>query len=327
MIALLVLVGIGAGGFFLASRGGAAIASRTTPTATQGATATLAMTATPSPSPTTPPTPTLEPPIDYTVKAGDVCSTIAYKYGVSVESIAQLNNLPADCGLLTPGQKLQVPHPTPTPPPAPTATLNSAQATENACGVDPYVVKEGDTLGSIAANYAISTQALRDYNGLPSDTVIVGTVLKVPLCMREPTPGPTPTPTSPPPYAAPNLLLPQDGQTFDASYESITLQWASVATLRSNESYAVTIQDLTSGTHLKKTEYTTDNKLILSSDLRPNDGQPHAFQWVVFTVRQVGSTADGQPVWEVAGANSQARVFVWTGGSAPASSPTPSTAP
>ena len=68
----------------------------------------------------------------------------------------------------------------------------------------------------------------------------------VPLCDRLPTPGPTPTATPMPPYPAPNLLLPASGSSLGPTLETVTLQWASVANLRANEKYRVTIQDLTS---------------------------------------------------------------------------------
>jgi formylglycine-generating enzyme required for sulfatase activity/serine/threonine protein kinase len=65
--------------------------------------------------------PTL-PPLIYTVQVGDTCSEIAQAYGVTVRSIATLNGLSTDCGLLYAGQTLLIPGdahpPTVTPPPA-----------------------------------------------------------------------------------------------------------------------------------------------------------------------------------------------------------------
>jgi len=54
--------------------------------------------------------------------------------------------------------------------------------------------------------------------------------------------GASPTPTLPPPYPPANLLLPPDGAPFDTANSIITLQWASVGTLRENEAYAVTVE-------------------------------------------------------------------------------------
>ncbi|MBE3144351.1 MAG: hypothetical protein IMZ61_10565 [Planctomycetes bacterium] len=96
----------------------------------------------------------------------------------------------------------------------------------------------------------------------------------------------------------------------------ITLQWASVGTLRSNESYAVSIEDLTDGTGRKLVDYVTDTKYIVPSSFRPVGNTPHVIRWVVFAVRQTGTTKDGEPVWEPGGAISTPRVFSWWGGSA-----------
>jgi hypothetical protein len=140
--------------------------------------------------------------------------------------------------------------------------------------------------------------------------------------LRSATPGPTPTPTNPPPYPAANLLLPADGAPFSLADETVSLQWASVGTLRGNEAYAITIEDVTEGQGRKLVEYTTENKLIVPNSFRPNDSVPHAIRWWVLPVRQVGTDNDGNPIWEAAGAPSTQRVFLWTG-VASAATPTP----
>jgi hypothetical protein len=57
-----------------------------------------------------------------------------------VKSIADLNNLASDCGVLTLNQELLIPRPTPTASPQPTGTLSIAQATEAACQKLTYTV-------------------------------------------------------------------------------------------------------------------------------------------------------------------------------------------
>ena len=90
--------------------------------------------------------------------------------------------------------------------------------------------------------------SFKEYNGLVNDTVRSGQVINIPLCQRLATPGPSPTPTLPPPYAAPNLLLPADGTAFSLpGDETVTLQWAAVGTLRETEAYAVNVLDVTDG--------------------------------------------------------------------------------
>jgi hypothetical protein len=176
-------------------------------------------------------------------------------------------------------------------------------------------------LSSIAANYNISIQALKDYNGLTSDFVWSGEKLKIPLCQRLPTEGPTPTPTTPPPYAAPSLLLPEDGIVYPNTTDTITLQWSSVGTLRENEYYMVTIEDVTSNGVNRVVQYVTDTKVTVPVSLRPTDNISHIFRWWVVVARQAGSNSDGTPIYETNGASSEARVFGWSGTSSPTTAP------
>jgi formylglycine-generating enzyme required for sulfatase activity/predicted Ser/Thr protein kinase len=80
---------------------------------------------------TSPASNTLQPspqPQKYVVSAGDTCSEIAQAFGVSIREIVDLNDLPADCGVILAGQTLLIPEssggsqqtltvePSPTPP-------------------------------------------------------------------------------------------------------------------------------------------------------------------------------------------------------------------
>jgi len=268
------------------------------------------------------PTATTQPPHDYKVATGDTCTSIALAFGVSVNSIIILNNLPVACNTLSIGQPLKIPYPTPTPLPQATATLESAQATLAACNKVIYTVQANDTLGSISANYAVPPEAIKSYNGLSTDTVFLGMNLVVPLCERAATPGPTPTPTTPPPYPAPNLLLPADGASFTLANDNITLQWASIGTLRDNESYTIVIEDVTEGEGRRQVDYVVDTKYNIPVSFRPKDSAPHIFRWYVSTVRRTGTDDQGQPIWSSAGEPSTPRVFSWQG-VAPEATPKP----
>jgi len=263
-------------------------------------------------TPTLQPTLTPLPPLEYTVVEGDVCSSIAAIFGVSIQSIILENNLSANCEIY-PGKVLLIPQPTPTASPEPSATLDEVQSTDAACEKIQYQVKENDTLSSISQTYNVSMAAIKEYNGLVSDIVFEGQYLTIPLCERQPTPGPTPTPTPPPPYPAPNLLLPLDGAPFSLSNDAISLQWASVGELRDNEAYAITIEDVTTKEEKRTVEYTVDTKFILPVTFRPTDNVPHIIRWWVSVVRQIGSTENGDPIWEQAGLISEKRVFSWIG--------------
>jgi hypothetical protein len=93
----------------------------------------------------------------------------------------------------------------------------------------------------------------------------------------------------------------------------VTLQWSSIGTLRDNEAYQITIEDVTSGQGLHRTDYVTDTKYIVPASFRPNDNLAHVIRWWVTTVRQNGVDEQGQPIYDSAGAVSEKRVFSWTG--------------
>jgi len=286
-------------------------------------TETVTITPTPTETLVATETPTLtpEPPIEYTVKSGDSCISIASLYGSSVSAIVSLNSLNSTCTDLQIGQKILVPRPTPTPPPAPSATLEPAAATRAACTTALYTVQANDTLSTIARFYGVSMQSIKDWNGLSTDNVFTDTQLIIPLCMQAATPGPSPTPTTPPPYPAPNLLLPADGDTFTLAADTVILQWASVGALRDNERYQVMIEDATGGTGRKLTQPVTDTKFIVPVTFRPLDNSSHIMRWWVVVVRQTSTDDQGNPIWSTAGAASQLRVFGWSG-AGPVATPT-----
>jgi LysM repeat protein len=295
--------------------------------ATAEATVTNTLTETPTAEPTVTQTPisspTPLPTVEYIVDVNDTLGAIAVRYDVSIQSILQLNPGINSQSILSVGQRIYLPQPTPTPSPEPTSTLPPEEATIAACDTVLYTVEANDTLGSIAANYNVRAQAIQDFNGLTSDTVFLGQVLIIPLCERNPTPGPSPTPTKPPPYPAPNLLLPQDGAAFSLADDTVTLQWAAVGELRDNESYRVTVEDITEGSGIRRiVDYVKDTKYIVPSSLRPNESTPHIMRWWVQVVRQTGITVEGEVRYEPGGSASSRRDFVWSG-SAPEATPTP----
>lgn len=308
---ILILAGAAA---FIAIRAGApqgegALAETTTPTET----ATITLTPSPTQPPTDVPTPTNIPPFEYPVAQGDgTCGFIAAQFKVSVQSIIIENNLPASCPISV-GQVLKIPYPTATPPPAATSTPLPVDATKQACETVPITVQEGDTLSTIAANYAVPPEAIKEFNGKTTDNVFFGENLLIPLCRRAATPGPTPTATIPPPYPAPNLLLPADGAAFTLANDVVTLQWASVGALRDAEAYQVTVEDVTSDSTRRLTDYVTDTKYIVPTTFRPKDNVAHVMRWWISPMRQAGTDDQGQPIWVSAGAVSSKHVFTWVG--------------
>jgi LysM repeat protein len=314
--ALVVILLVGAGVVYFALNATKQLVNPT-PVPTQTETPTVTPTATEIFTATPMPTLTPLPPIDYEVKGGDTCGGIANLFHVSTTSIIVLNNLDAACTTLRIGQIIKVPYPTPTPPPLPTSTLESAAATKAACQTASYTVQANDTLSTIAANYNVPMGAIREYNGLPTDVVNLGQTLLIPLCARAPTAGPTPTATIPPPYPAPNLLLPIDGAAFTLAHDSVSLQWASLGTLRDGEAFQIIIEDVTADNGRRIVDYVTDTKYVVPTNFRPSDTVAHVMRWWVVPVRQTGVDDQGNPIWTPAGAASEKRVFTWIGVIAP----------
>lgn len=309
LLALFLLVGAALTFAAVRLTGGASAAQ---PTATPSTTPTVTYTPTEVPTLTPIPTETPLPPFDYTVASGDSCLAIAFTFKVSVQSIIILNNLSSSCTLSV-GQKLKIPYPTPTPLPKATITVDPQQQIVNSCDNVAYTVQKGDTLSRIAANYALPADEIKIFNSMTTDNVLVGMKILIPLCKRAPTAGPSPTATIPPPYPAPNLLLPVDGASFTLANENITLQWASIGTLRDNEAYQVIIEDVTESAGRRLVEYVRDNKFIVPTQFRPKDAGAHIFRWWITPVRQNGTDAQGQPIWVVGGDQSAQRVFSWQG--------------
>ena len=317
---LLAFTALAVGATYAAVRliGGAAQSPSATPTVSPTVTTTPEPTATETPAPTLTPL----PPINHTITTGDTCLGLAAFYEVSIRSIQDMNP-GLQCEFLSIGQIVLVPQPTPTASPEPTSTLSPADATEAACEKLTYTVLANDTLGAIADNYDVDLQAIMDYNGMSGPNIFAGQVLIIPLCARNPTPGPSPTPTSPPPYPAPNLLLPPDGAAFTLANDTVSLQWASVAQLRENEFYQVTVMDVTEGSGTRRVVgYVTNTAYIVPTSLRPSEALPHVMAWWVTTVRQTGTNAAGNAIYVSAGATSARRTFTWSG-AAIGSTPTP----
>jgi len=318
LIALFLVLGGGLA--FLGLRQTDRIANPTeVPSATPSPTASLTptpMTPTPTSSPLPSPTP-----LSYQVQADDNCGAIAALFNVSAQSIILENNLSADCSIFV-GQTLRIPHPTPTLTPLATATLSPAEATRQACETLVHVVAEGDTMSAIAAAYGVPAEAIMNFNGLTTDTAFLGQALTIPLCLRTYVGGATVTPSPAPPYPAPELLLPLDGEAFNLSDDVVTLQWSSVGVLRENEAYQVTVIDVTSGENLRLVDEVIDTKYIVPVSFRPNESSPHVFRWSVVPVAQVGVDEDGEPVWVPGGPVSGSWAFTWSG-AAPQSTPQP----
>ena len=94
--------------------------------------------------------------VDYRIVSGDTLYSIANRYGVSIDELKSLNNLPNNN--LSVGQVIKVP------------ILDTTV----------YTVKRGDTLYSIAREYNIAPNELMSYNDLTSNLLSIGQILRIP---------------------------------------------------------------------------------------------------------------------------------------------------
>ena len=106
--------------------------------------------------------PTIETTILYVVKNKDTLYSIASKYNTSVNEIVRINNL--NSNVINVGQQLRIP-------------INST----NNFDYLSYYVKKGDTLYSIANRYDVTMDELIKLNGLNSNNLSVGQILKIPV--------------------------------------------------------------------------------------------------------------------------------------------------
>ena len=98
--------------------------------------------------------------LTYTVQNGDSLWKIANKYGMTVDELKSLNGLTSDN--LSVGQVLKV-------------SNDIADSDEKT-----YTVKSGDSLWSIANRFGTSVNTLKSLNGLTSDVLSIGQILKIP---------------------------------------------------------------------------------------------------------------------------------------------------
>ncbi len=307
---LFVFIGLGAlGGYFGLNTLGRVAEPTVTPTMTVTPTLTVTPTMAP-PTATFTPMPTLTP-ITHVVDENETCSLIAAMYRSSVQAIIFENSLGVEC-IVVPGTSLRVPQPTPTPTPLASPTPNATQKAISNCETVFYSVMAGDTIESVAGQYGLAPEAIREWNGLAQDTLFEGQGLVIPQCSQAQLIVNTPLPTVTPTYAAPFLVSPYQGQAYTITDDVVVLEWTSVGKFDDKEFYQVSVTDLSREDDDNSVSMmVSDTKFILPDSLSPNDNQPHIFQWWVQPVRQTGLDANSNPVWTTAGLRSETRVFSW----------------
>jgi len=124
---------------------------------------------------------------EYTVASRDTYSTIAKKFGVSVNAMKEANP-GVEATKLQIGQKLHIPAPAKAVASAPSGSSSAPPEPANADQM--YKVQSGDTLIKIASVHKTSVRALRTANNLRTDSIKVGQKLKIPVKMADAGTGP-----------------------------------------------------------------------------------------------------------------------------------------
>ncbi len=314
LFALLILVGSVYVGWNL-SRGqlGAEL-----PTFTPTITTTPTMTPTPTqtPTPTMTPTPTVTPtpvpPQVYVVQAGDNLLEIAIEFGLTVDELKVYNNLESET--IIAGDQLLIPPPTPTPGPPPTPKPGEPTATG-----EPYVlytVKRGDVLSTIAQEYGVTVEEIRQANNIPanSETIRLGEVLMIPqplptpMAQGESVVAGTPTPRAS--YPAPVMLYPAEAMVFRGEDAVVVLQWASAGILADREYYQLEFIVPTREGRDTLTMYLRSTAWRVPADLFPDPQvTERTCYWRVNIARLV--TESGTPNYKIISRMDKRRSFQW----------------
>jgi LysM repeat protein len=152
----------------------------------------------------------------YIVQRGDTLSSIAYRHGVSVQSLARANNI-YNPNLIRSGQRLVIPG----------AGATAAPSTSSSGSV--HVVQRGENLFRIALRYGTTVQALASANNLSSTSLIrVGQTLVIPGGGSS-SPAPSSSPVSAP-TSGKWIDIKLSSQSLVAYEGQRPVYWATVST-------------------------------------------------------------------------------------------------
>lgn len=109
----------------------------------------------------------------YKVRKGDSLSEIATRYNVSVAELKRWNNLTSNN--INVGQTLKLYSNETTS----SNIVTTSTTTKSSDNVTYHKIKQGESIGSIAELYKVSSSSIREWNGISGDKIIAGTTLKI----------------------------------------------------------------------------------------------------------------------------------------------------
>lgn len=121
----------------------------------------------------------------YTVKKGDSLWAISQRYGITVPTLAQANELSKDAALKI-GQTLVIPESDHAKVGVHSISSSQSEPLNLDEAMTTYTVRQGDTLSKIAQRNGIKVAAIKSLNHLNSDTIRVGQKLFLPTASYVP---------------------------------------------------------------------------------------------------------------------------------------------
>ncbi|MDK1360912.1 LysM peptidoglycan-binding domain-containing protein [Arthrobacter sp. zg-Y1219] len=100
-------------------------------------------------------------PATHRIEAGDTASSVAVRYGVSLDEVLRVNNLQSS-SLIFAGEELRLP-----------AGGSSAASSTSGAAAGTYTVEAGDTLSGIASSNGVGLESVLAVNGLTMTSVIM----------------------------------------------------------------------------------------------------------------------------------------------------------
>ncbi|RZK51715.1 MAG: LysM peptidoglycan-binding domain-containing protein [Pedobacter sp.] len=210
--------------------------------------------------------------IEYTIKAKDNLNMLAEKYGTTVDEIKRVNGLKSIN--LQIGQVLKIPNATNvsetvaqpetktvvTPPTSKTVVDTKAVTNENPAAVVEHTIKAKENLNLLAEKYGTTVDEIKRLNGLSSNNLRIGQVLKIPSVNGTQAPAvEIVTPAEPKSNPRKEVVLAKTNP--DAGFEHTVVAGETIYSIA--QKYSLTTYQLKTFNNLTSTEVTVGQKLII----------------------------------------------------------------
>jgi peptidoglycan endopeptidase LytF len=210
--------------------------------------------------------------IEYTIKAKDNLNMLAEKYGTTVDEIKRVNGLKSIN--LQIGQVLKIPNSTNvtetiaqpetktvvTPPASKTVVDNKVTTNENPVAVIEHTIKAKENLNLLAEKYGTTVDEIKRLNGLSSNNLRIGQVLKIPSVNGTQAPAvETVVPTESKSNAKKEVVVAKTNQ--DAGFEHTVVAGETIYSIA--QKYSLTTYQLKTFNNLTSTDVTVGQKLMI----------------------------------------------------------------